>query len=183
MQALTIRKPSAWEFVTSSTGGAGIAFVAADGGQIYFKDPDQNDVSFMFGAAGLGWSAGIKLPKLGKLQVREQGVGGIIAPASFPNWGKLYILDTFDGQELTRRDIRGVCLFVEIAGGVVAGVSATAMLLGMDPMWVPGLAVPIAELVIEYELLRSATGLLIMDGMNAGVQAGAGAGAFLGGLW
>jgi hypothetical protein len=35
MRTLTIREPSAWGFVTSSTGGAGIAFVAADGGRIY----------------------------------------------------------------------------------------------------------------------------------------------------
>lgn len=184
---LTIKSPSSWNFVTSSTGGLGVEFVAAEGGTIYFKDPSGKDVSFSYGAAGVGIAAGLKLPKIGKMQVNVKGKGvvGAIAPASFPNAGKLYVLDTFAGAELTQSDIRGVCLFVEIGGGIIAGVSATAMVVGMNPAWLAGLALPFAPVLmaIDYKLLQSATGLLVMGGVNAGLQAGAGAGAFLGGLW
>jgi hypothetical protein len=107
----------------------------------------------------------------------------VVAPGNFKNWGELYILDTFAGEELTQADIRGLCLFIEVGAGIGLGVSATAMVVGMDPVWLPALAMPMAELLVEYELLQSATGLLVMGGVNAGVQAGWGAGAFLGGLW
>jgi len=184
---LTVKKPSAWSFVTSSSGGIGVEFVAAEGGKIFFKDPGGNDISFAYGAAGAGLYAGLKLPKIGKLQVNVLGKGvmGAIAPASFPNAGRLYVLDTFAGNELGRTDINGVCLFVEIAGGLIAGVSATAMIVGMDPRWLAGLMAPVAPVLayIDYRMLQSATGLLVMGGINAGLQGGAGIGAFLGGLW
>jgi hypothetical protein len=182
---LTIKKESAWQFVTSSSGGVGVEFVAAEGGSLTFDDPNGATVSFPYGAAGLGLSAGFKLPKIGKLQVDGKSVGAAISPAAFPNAGKLYILDTFDGQELGRSDITGVCMFVEVAGGLVAGGYATAMLLGMDPGYLAAVAITpalINQIFLE-KLLNSATALLLMGGASVGVQAGGGIAAFVGGLW
>ena len=141
MRVAVIKKPSAWQFVTSSTGGVGVEFVAAEGGKIFLQNPQGVTESFYYGAAGVGISAGLKLPKIGKLQinVKGKGVAGVIAPASFPNGGKLYVLDNFDGDELATSDIQGVCMFVEVGGGLVAGVSATAMLVGMNPAWLAGI--------------------------------------------
>ncbi len=182
MHILQIRKPSTWQFITSSSGGLGVDFFAAEGGSIYFRTPNGARDSFRYGAAGGGLTLGLKLPKIGKVQVSGHGVAGAIAPAAFPNTGKLYILETFKGSELAHEDIRGACAFVEVAGGLVVGGSATAMLIGMDPWLLAGAVSPLM-LEFDYRLLRSATGLLVMGGVNVGVQAGGGVGAFLGGLW
>lgn len=186
---LTILKPSAWQFTTSSSGGIGVEFVVAEGGKIFLKDPTGNAVSFAYGGAGIGLAAGVKLPKIGKLQVNVKGKGltGAIAPAQFPNGGKIYVLDSFSGTELTTSDLQGVCMFLEIGGGMVAGVSATAMLLGMSPVYLAACAaasaLPAAAALLSQDLLNSATALLVMGGLNAGIQAGGGVGAYLGGLW
>jgi hypothetical protein len=184
---LTIKKPSAWQFVTSSTGGVGVAFLVVEGGALYLQDPAGNGVAFRYGSAGAGLSAGFKLPKIGKLQINGRGVGAGVAPAAFPNMGKLYVLNSFKNDELTISDIRGVCAFVEIGGGVVAGASGTAMLVGMNPMWLAAamatVTLPVAGAFAQTQLANSATGLLVMGGLNAGVQAGGGIGAYLGGLY
>jgi len=183
---LTVVKPSAWTFKTSSSGGIGVEFVSAEGGVLYFKDPQGTTVSFGYGAAGAGLAAGFKLPKIGKLAVNVSGksVVGAVAPAAFPNAGKLYVLDTCPDSDLTVSDIRGVCLFGEIGGGLVVGGSATAMVLGMNPGWLYALALdPMLAPVLEFQMLQSATAILLMSGMNAGVQAGGGGGLILGGIW
>ena len=141
MSSVLVTRPSAWKFTTSSTGGVGVEFVAVEGGKIFLENPKGDTVTFCYGAAGVGIAAGIKLPKIGKIQINAKGkaVGGAIAPAAFPNGGKLYLLDSFAGSELTTTDIQGVCAFLEISGGIIAGVSATAMLVGMNPIWLAGL--------------------------------------------
>jgi hypothetical protein len=183
---LTIKHESAWKFQTSSSGGIGVEFVAAEGGSIVFKDPSGAIVSFPYGAAGAGLTAGFKLPKIGKLALNVKGksVGGVLAPSFFPNTGTLYVLDSFDAEDFKRSDITGVCMFAEVGGGVIVGGSATAMIVGMNPMWLAAtLVTPMLMPIIEDQLLESATGLLLMAGLNAGIQAGAGLAAFLGGLF
>jgi hypothetical protein len=181
---LMIKKESAWQFVTSSSGGVGVEFFLAEGGAIYFKDPSGVAVSYTYGAAGAGLAFGLKLPKVGKLQLQVKGktVGGGVAPAAFPNTGKLYILDSFAGNELKRSDMTGCCMFVQAGGGVIGGGSAYAMVLGMNPIYLVGMTFTPLMLLAETKLLQSATALLLMAGLNVGVQAGGGAGAFIGGL-
>ena len=182
-----IKKESAWTFETSATGGVGVEFVAVEGGAIYLRDPRNNPVTLRFGAVGAGLSWGLKLPKIGKINLpkaRGKSVGGVLAPAAFPNAGKLYILDAFRGDELSRRDITGACAFVEVYAGAIAGGAAAAIVFGMNPLWLAGLAVgPLAFAITEAQLLASATGLLLTAGLNAGLVAGAGAGGFLGGIF
>jgi hypothetical protein len=128
------------------------------------------------------------LPGIGKPQLKIGGksVALAVAPAAFPNAGMLYILEGFDGEELTRSDITGVCMFLQVDVGVGGGASGNAMLLGMDPVWLgamvaSGLCTP-ALVYSEVKLIESATAILIMGGLNAGFQAGWFAGAFIGGL-
>jgi hypothetical protein len=186
---LGVRKESAWSFVTSSSGGLGVEFVVVEGGMIYLQNPQGTQQAFKYGAAGAGLSAGFKLPKIGKLQipVKGRGLTGGVAPAAFPNAGKLYVLDTCPSDDLTREAIRGVCMFAEIGGGLVAGVSGTAMIFGMSPAWLAAtLAVGPANpmmMYFEQRLIQTATGILVMGGLNVGIQAGGGIGGYLGGLW
>ena len=106
-----------------------------------------------------------------------------MVPAAFPSAGILYVLDTCKGNDLTQSDIRGGRLFVEIGGGPVTGISATAILLGLAPAWLLAVAASEFAVAIDANLLRSASGVLVMGGVNLGPQAGAGAEAFVGGLW
>ena len=54
---LEVKKESAWQFVTSSSGGVGVEFVVAEGGMIYLQDPSGKQQAFKYGAAGAGLGA------------------------------------------------------------------------------------------------------------------------------
>ena len=188
-----IVKQSAWTFDTSSSGGLGVEFFVAEGGMIYLKDQTGAPAAFRYGAAGAGLSAGFKLPKIGKIEIpiKGKGVGGAIAPASFPNAGILYVLDGCPGGELTRQAVTGVCMFIEAAGGLIVGYSGMAMVFGMSPAWLAAVAaanaagplgIP-AQMMLQQKLMATATGILLTRGWNVGVQGGGGVGAYLGGLW
>jgi hypothetical protein len=184
-----IKKESAWKFETSGTGGVGIEFVAIEGGVIYLRNPSKNVETFHFGAVGAGLAWGLKLPKIGKigLNVKGKNVGAVVAPTFFPNTGKLYILDTFNGDELSRKDITGACAFVEVYGGLIVGGSAAAIVFGMNPLYLAGQLTtpfvgPAGPVVSDYYLFKSATGLLLTAGLNVGIVGGAGIGGFLGGI-
>src|SRR4029077_20153306 len=101
-----IRKESAWKFVTSATGGAGVELFAAEGGCIYLQDPSGQNITFKFGGAGVGLSAGLKVPKIGKItlpKVRGRSVGGGAAPAAFPNAGIVIFWSRFRGRSCRGR--------------------------------------------------------------------------------
>ena len=187
---LMIKKESAWQYQTSSSGALGLEFFAVEGGRIYMKDPQGADASFLYGAGGVGLAYGIKLPKIGKINIPVKGYSGTagIAPAFFPSTGKLMILESFKGDELTRDDITGVCMFLEIGASFIVGGASYAMLVGMNPVYAAAMAVTAGAAtsllpLAESKLLQSATAVLIMAGMNVSVSAGAGAGVFGGALY
>lgn len=184
---LLIKGPSKWKFETSSTGGFGIEFVAVEGGTIYLKDPMGRNQAFRYGSAGAGLAWGLKLPKLGKLELKVKGrnVGAAVAPASFPNAGLLYVMDSFKPDDFSRSDITGACVFVEAYGGLVAGYTGTAMLFGINPFWLATMLLggPVASAPSLLPLINSARGMLLMRGLSVGSVAGVGAGAFVGGVF
>ena len=53
-----VRGPSACSFVTSSTGGIGVEFVAVSGGAVYLLDPRGAPVTLHYGGFGAGLQAG-----------------------------------------------------------------------------------------------------------------------------
>jgi len=208
---VAIKKASAWTFDTSEAYGIGAGIAMAERGAIYLKDPSGKPATFYYGAPGVGFSDGVKmpksliLPKFGKLNVGSDGVGASFAPTAFPNKGQMYVLPGTTGNELTAADIRGMCIFCEVSGGVIAGASATAMILGIDPISVytmglnpdifkqtimlyraavdPLAALPIAAELTEMNFkaaLHTAKGLLVMAGASGSLSVGAGAGAYLG---
>ena len=156
-----------------------MGFVAASGGAIYLKDPAKADVTFHYGGLGAGFSDGFKLPKIGKIKVavKGQGVGGVVAPAAFPNTGRVFVTDAFRGKELTRADLRGVTVFVEGGAGLIGGGSVSAMLLGIDPAAFIS-AAPIQPLLMM--VIETAPAVLVTAGLNVGLQAGWGVAAFAG---
>lgn len=67
-QTIHIVRQSQWEFVTSGTGGIGIGYFAAGGGEEVLKSPSGENKGFYYGSAGVGLSIGIKrIPKIGRI--------------------------------------------------------------------------------------------------------------------
>ena len=124
-------RPSSWVFDTSRSLTVSIgswATLTREDGTIWLKkqrtlDDDQNAIpySFNYGAVGVGIG-------VGKLPVSFR-------PKSFPNTGKMYMLNTFVGNELTADDISGICRVQEISAAATTGMggTATAMFLGIEP--------------------------------------------------
>jgi hypothetical protein len=173
---VTIKKESAWKFNTFGSGGLSVGFVAVSGGQVVLDDPSGNATTFTYGGAGGGLSAGLKIPKIGKIQIKTPkgpatGSGG---PMAFPSTGALYITDAFKGDELSTSDIQGLCAFVEVGGGIIGGGSGVAMLLDLNGWWLAGIPTTVPL------LLGSASAMLLMAGLNVGVQAQVGGAAYLG---
>ncbi len=121
-------------------------------------------MTFTYGGAGVGLSAGLKIPNIGKVQIPTPkgpltGAGG---PLSFPSTGKVFVSDNISG-DLSESDIRGVCLFTEVGGGIIGGGSAMAMFVDLNPLY---LGVPI---VGNQLFVNSANEVILMAGLNVGV--------------
>jgi len=185
---LMIKKESAWQYQTSSSGALGLEFFAVEQGRIYMKDPQAANGSFLYKSGGAGLAYGFRLPIIGKVNIPIKGYTGTagVAPTFLPSTGKLLILESFAGDELTRSDITGLCLFLEIGVSAIVGASWYAMLLGMDPAYAVAMAVAAGACssalpLAESKLLKSATSILITAGLNVSASSGAAAGVF-GGL-
>jgi hypothetical protein len=165
-------RDSKWQFVTSAGGGVSLA-LSATGGKIVLTDPAGRNVNFYYGGVGGGPSVGVKLPKIGRL--KKTGSGGNTA---FPSTGRIYCLPGCRGADLTEADFQGVCVFAEGAGGLIVGVSGDVMFLGGNPAWL--LTLPAGGGMSVDVFLKSCNALLLMAGVNAGLQAGAGLSGYLG---
>lgn len=185
--------PSRWQYVTASGGGLTIAFVAGGGGSITLRSPQGQDLPFRYGGIGAGLGIGAKLPRFGKVDVKIKGksIGGAGAAEAFPSEGAVFVADDIKDRDLTRDEITGPCLYMEVGAGVLAGVSGTAMLFGLDAKLLAAVmlmnASPLTSLsvspMLTQQLLKSARGALVMGGANVGLQAGAGGAAYLGALF
>jgi hypothetical protein len=182
MEFIEVGKRSQWEFVTCNSLGASGGIIAGQGGTITLKDPaSRSAVKFYLGAIGAGVSEGIKLPRL-KLPKLPGGklAGGTGSMEAMTSGGFVFMAPTFRGTELTRRDIRGACLFVEGSVGFAWGLSGDAMVFGMNPIaFVNGLVNPL----LLSQALVTATGYLTWAGVNFGYQAGGGITGYAGMLY
>jgi hypothetical protein len=87
----------------------------------------------------------------------------------------------FAGKELAKSDIQGACLIAEIAGGIVAGVSGTVLLLGINPAALLGLTSITLNLLDDFlGIPLNPKALLFISGIGVGLQAGAGVAAYVG---
>lgn len=180
---LTITKQSGWEFVTFGSGGLSVGFVAAEGGTVVLKDLSGEERQFYYGGAGGGLSAGLKIPKIGKVRIKSRAgdITGNVGPTAFPSTGALFVTDNCSGDDLTESEIQGPCAFIDVGAGLIAGASGTAMAVGLNPLYLMALAAgPMATPFAAQLLISSAKGVLLMAGLNVGIQAQIGGAALLG---
>jgi hypothetical protein len=179
---MTVKKASAWKFVTFGSGGLSLEFVAAEGGQAILQDPKGVQDAFTYGGIGAGLSLGLKIPKIGKLRIptKRGALTGGVGPTAFPSTGEVFITSSFSGNELSRSDIQGVCAFVEAGGGLLGGGSGTAMLLNLNARLLPLVLAPVVGSLGTQLFLNSAKGILLMAGLSVGLQAQVGVAAYLG---
>ncbi|BCD84988.1 hypothetical protein PSm6_13950 [Pseudomonas solani] len=185
--------PSRWGYVTASGGGLTVAFVAGGGGSITLRSPSGENVALRYGGLGAGVGFGAKLPRFGKVDIKIKGksVGGTGAAEAFPSDGAVFVADDLVDRDLTRDDITGPCMYVEVNAGVAVGVAGTAMLFGLDAKLLAAVmlmnASPVTSLTVSpmltRQLMQSARGALLMGGANLGIQAGAGGAVYIGALF
>jgi hypothetical protein len=174
---LHLGRKSQWEFKTSNSGGLGVGIIAAEGGSVTLTEPGTRTlVKFYYGSIGAGLSFGVKLPKIGRVQI--PGVSG--SSEQFKSGGLVYMSRDFSAKELTIRDIRGGCFFAEASAGLAWGGAAYAMAFGMNPAL---LAASVMNSLFVEHAIRSATGYLRFRGMNFGLQGGFGGAGYLGMLY
>ncbi|MFN7929740.1 MAG: hypothetical protein U0Y68_17710 [Blastocatellia bacterium] len=177
--SIWVTRQSAWQFVTFGSGGLSLGVVAAEGGTVVLRSPQSREETFYYGGAGVGLAAGLKIPRIGRVQINTPrgpltGSGG---PTAFPSTGSLFITASFDGSELSLSDIQGPCIFTEVGGGIIGGGSACAMYVGINPLTLPLISVPAFG---PQLVLNSAKGLLLMAGLNVGLQAQIGGAVYFG---
>jgi len=125
-------RESKWSWNTSwSTNISGQVFTGGVG-RLYLKDPDGAGVTYYYAQGGVGKSKAFsKLPKK-----QSFTLGG--SPKQAPNAGLIYMLPEAKGKELDWDDFKGFCYAIEASLSIIPvkgrslGVSATAMLLGID---------------------------------------------------
>ena len=187
---LGIKKSSGWKFDTSgsgggSLGGAGLGVVAVSGGKIVLKSPAGKSEEFYFGGAGAGLSGGVKIPKIGKIEIptKKGPIGGNVGPTSMPSIGSVYLTGGCDGDELTASDFKGACAWVELSAGVIFATSAIAMLAGMNPVYLPLAMNPISATVGTILMVNSAKAVILVLSTSVGVQGQAGVAGYCGYMW
>jgi hypothetical protein len=178
LTASNVNKKSAWQFVTFGSGGIGVAFVVGGGGQVVLADPSGINYTFTYGGIGVGLSAGLKIPKLGKIQIPtpKGPATGAVGPMAFPSTGTVFCDGSLPGGDLTKSDIQGLCMFAEVGGGLIAGASGTSLFVGLNPLLLPTLSIP----GVSQLFINSARGMILMAGANVGIQAQIGASVSLG---
>jgi hypothetical protein len=104
---MALRK-SNWKFVTSNGGSLSIGLLSGEGGSVTLEEPGtRKQVKFCYGAFGGGLGVGVKLPKLGRVQLP----GLVGSSESLTSLGAVYMTPQFPGSELTIENINGGCCF------------------------------------------------------------------------
>src|SRR5262245_20227747 len=125
---------SEWTYDTSDSSGGGFWFAAGEKGGIKLTSPAGQSVWFSYFAAGGAAGASLKIPGVGKLEVlgdgkwglgqKTKGFGGTFASDDYYSTGRVLVLDSFKGEELSARDFTGYCLLMELSAGLMTGATA-----------------------------------------------------------
>lgn len=181
---------SQWTFDTSGTGGLALGFVAAEGGVIKLRDPGGNGLTLKLAALGVGVSAGLKLPKIGKIpapKIKGHDVGAAAAPTFFPNAGIIWKTAAVTTPELTADDFKGPVIFGEIGASIIIAGTGNAMLMGIDRLlfaaWMATATTPGLSFIAEERMLASAKAILVSAGLAVSPSAQVGAAVFEGYVW
>jgi hypothetical protein len=185
-----IKKKSAWGVDGSVVTSLGVLAVSGGMGTLNLKNPGSVKVDFPYGYGGGGASWGVKYNPKDKFGSDDFGFA---LPIDLPNAGAIHILDSFTGDELTDKDISGVCFIGEFSIGAVAmSLSATGMLIGVPAKSLPkelgllSLHQSVNHILIDIlarkikQLRSSAKAVLWMSGINAGLSLSVGLTASIG---
>jgi len=123
-------RESSWAFKTSQNANLSIgtwASLVKENGTIWLdkqRTPTdkENAIPYTFDYDSVGVGVGLST---GTVMVS-------VGPKVAPSIGKVYMLDSFTGTELTADDLTGVCRIQEFSFASRGGVTATAMFLGID---------------------------------------------------
>jgi outer membrane protein OmpA-like peptidoglycan-associated protein len=120
-------RESKWKFETSSSGGGsygnGLA-ISAGTGSLVFKSPAGSKLTLNYRSIGVGVGPGAHYGP------RQMNLG--LSTTDMLSAGTLYMLDAFNGSELTPDDLTGICTVRDASVSVAGkGVSGTAMFLGI----------------------------------------------------
>ena len=195
---LAIRKSSSWEYKTSESAGlsfgGGVAGGIEVGSSITFEHKKKGVAKFWYTSLGVGGGVGLRTGVLSK-------VGGSFALESFDSYGKIYILESFMGEDLETWDIEGYTVFLSVSSTLgYPGASAYAMLLGITNIENLLNEIHSDALQIGYTLgggsqivlnlmdrvgvfKNSAKAVLFMTGYSAGIGFGATALGSIGYVW
>src|SRR4030095_9399693 len=117
-------RPSNWTFNTSGSYGASGFYLAGAAGHLVLTQPKGGDVVFNYVAAGAGTGASINLT---------------FSTEGHPSFGKIFLLESFHGADLTRKDFEGWCVIIEASvaapaikmGGGINANAGSAMFVGV----------------------------------------------------
>jgi outer membrane protein OmpA-like peptidoglycan-associated protein len=115
-------RPSKWKFKTSGGYGAGALYAAGTLGHLVLTQPKGGEVVFNYVAAGAGTGASINVTA---------------STEDNPSFGKIFLLESFHGADLTTKDFEGWCVIMEasvaFASGAMpgAGNAGSAMFVGI----------------------------------------------------
>jgi outer membrane protein OmpA-like peptidoglycan-associated protein len=155
-------KESEWTWNTSSGLSVSYGLVGGTGAQFVLNDPRGGTASFNYITVGVGASVGAKW-----------SFGG--SSTAMYSKGKVFISDSFPGNEFHNRDFEGFCLVADASAGVIAGVSVDTMLLGIPAADVPksiltdfGVGLPITAMATRgRSLLDDHPVLGVLGGISA----------------
>ena len=155
-------KESEWTWNTSSGLSVSYGLVGGTGAQFVLNDPRGGTASFNYITVGVGASVGAKW-----------SFGG--SSTAMYSKGKVFISDSFPGNEFHNRDFEGFCLVADASASVIAGVSVDAMLLGIPAADVPksiltdfGVGLPITAMATRgRSLLDDHPVLGVLGGISA----------------
>lgn len=187
-----IKKKSAWRVDGSVATSLGVLAVSGGLGTLNLKSPGGIKADFPYAYGGGGFSWGIKYDANDRFSSDDFGVS---LPIDLPNAGAIHILDSFSGDELTDKDISGMCFIGEFAIGAVAmSLSATGMLIGIPPQHLSkelallslhqSLNSVLIDILVKKikRLKSSAKAVLWMSGINAGLSLSVGLTGLLGNI-
>lgn len=171
-------RDSRWSYNTGATTGLSIGYVIGSGGELILNDPAGTETNFYYGGLGGGLGGGFKQLgkiKLPKLTIGRHSAGGAGSLGAFWSTGGVFMTSAFKGTELTESDLQGATVYVDAGAGILAGVSASVMLLGIDP-----LPLLMGGTYFAQDAIRRAPAVLVMYGVNIGPQFGWGVGGLIG---
>ncbi len=117
------RRKSKWEFDNSIGSGGALGVAGGEKGQLIVKDPGKIKHTFNYVHGTAGPNASVKLAHFDFNYSNED--------PQFESTGRIYMLDTFKGQELSPADFLGGYVIFAVSAASGAGLNGNLMIFGV----------------------------------------------------